>query len=213
MISGAILGLEVNQVNTSEERLTDDKWHAITHNDASYDERFFYAVKTTGIFCRPSCKSKAPRKENVRIFQKAEQALSANFRPCKRCRPTGQRLPDTEWVTQITQYIDKNYSEPLTLGILSDMCHGSPYHLQRTFKRVKGITPVEYVQQLRISIAMECLINSDQSISDIALTVGIANTPYFITLFRKITGHTPTNYRLLNRNKPNMEVLYSGSQN
>ncbi|SMF83190.1 AraC family transcriptional regulator, regulatory protein of adaptative response / methylphosphotriester-DNA alkyltransferase methyltransferase [Paenibacillus uliginis N3/975] len=177
------------------EYLSDEQWSAIINNDSSYDDQFFYAVRTTGIFCRPSCKSKAPMKSNVRIFQNAEQALSAHFRPCKRCKPTGERLPDREWVEQIEMYIDNNYAETITLEHLADICHGSPYHLQRTFKRVTGITPVEYVQQKRIEQAKQNLIYTDQSVSEISLNVGMANVPYFITLFKKKTGYTPKEYR------------------
>lgn len=206
--SGTVSDLKGNEntVDTSQRQLTDEKWKAIISNDKIYDDKFFYAVKTTGIFCRPSCKSKVPNKDNVRIFQNADEALSAHFRPCKRCKPTGERLPDHEWVAQITQYIDMNYSESLTLEILADMCHGSPYHLHRTFKRIKGITPVQYVQQIRITKAMEYLIHSDKAIADIALSVGVPNTSYFITLFKKITGHTPTEYREISRNKYTAEV-------
>ncbi|WP_246315766.1 bifunctional transcriptional activator/DNA repair enzyme AdaA [Paenibacillus foliorum] len=176
--------------------MTEEKWQAIILNDATYNDQFIYAVKTTGIFCKPSCKSRVPNKMNVRVFHNAKQALSANFRPCKRCKPTGERLPDHDWVDQITQYMDNNFSETLTLANLADICHGSPYHLHRTFKRIKGITPVEYVQQMRINKAIEYLIHTDKSIADIAFSVGISNTPYFITLFKKKTGHTPTDYRL-----------------
>jgi AraC family transcriptional regulator of adaptative response / methylphosphotriester-DNA alkyltransferase methyltransferase len=193
----------ISHVNTDaggEEHLTEESWEAIIGNDASCDDLFFYAVKTTGIFCRPSCKSRPPKKENVRIFQHAEQALSAHYRPCKRCKPTGERLPDQEWVDQITQYIDNTFSEKLTLKTLADMCHGSPYHLHRTFKRITGKTPVQYVQQTRISRASEYLKNSDLAVTDVAVAVGIPNTPYFITLFKQVTGHSPTAYRQLNRN-------------
>lgn len=193
-------------METREERLTDETWDAIRRNDASYDDKFFYAVKTTGIFCRPSCKSKAPKKENVRIFRNTEEALAADFRPCKRCKPTNQRLPDHEWVNQITKYIDTNYSATLTLGALADHCHGSLYHLHRTFKRITGKTPIEYVQQVRIKKAMESLIDSDRTIADIAATVGISNTSYFITLFKKKTGYTPTDYRQLNNDKPTIDL-------
>lgn len=95
------------------DRLSDEIWKAIVSNDASYDNVFFYAIRTTGIFCKPSCKSRIPKKENVYIFQNAEEALSANFRPCKRCKPTDERLPDQTWVDQITDYIDRHYPENL----------------------------------------------------------------------------------------------------
>lgn len=86
-------------------------------------------MKSTGIFCRPSCKSRIPNRNNVRIFHHAEQALSENFRPCKRCKPNGITLPNEEWVEQIKDYIEKHYDESLTLDMLAEMCHGSPFHL------------------------------------------------------------------------------------
>lgn len=181
-----------------EELLKEEQWQAILQNDASYNDKFLYAVKTTGIFCRPSCKSKAPKRENVLIFQNAQQALVAEFRPCKRCKPTGERLPDKEWVAVMTHYIDNNYSESITLETLADMCHGSPYHLHRTFRKVMGITPVDYIQNKRISKASEYLLHTERTVTDIALTVGMPNTPYFITLFKKKTGYTPTQFRELN---------------
>ncbi|MCY9136406.1 bifunctional transcriptional activator/DNA repair enzyme AdaA [Bacillus atrophaeus] len=182
-----------------KKNLPDEKWNAIVNNDSSYDGEFYYAVKTTGIFCRPSCKSRVPNKENVRIFQTAEQALGENFRPCKRCKPNGLRLPDEDWVTQIKEFIDCSYSESLTLDKLADMCHGSPYHLQRTFKKAEGITPLEYIQKKRIAAAAQYLELTDQSIRKIGLAVGIPNTAHFATLFKKRTGYTPTKYRQIKR--------------
>lgn len=191
--------------DTSLPQLTDEKWRAIVCNDTAYDGSFFYGVKTTRIFCRPSCKSKAPNRENVRLFADARQALSARFRPCKRCRPTGQRVPDREWVEQIKQHIDSHYKERLTLESLADACHGSPYHLHRTFKRVQGVTPMEYVQQTRIQAAQERLMQTDQPIAAIASAVGMPNTPYFVTLFKRRTGRTPTEYRQMNPFQPSEE--------
>ncbi|MFJ5764568.1 bifunctional transcriptional activator/DNA repair enzyme AdaA [Lysinibacillus sp. NPDC093210] len=187
--------------------MTESKWQAIINNDASYNNQFFYAVKTTGIFCKPSCKSRVPKKENVRIFQNAEQALQANFRPCKRCKPTNEKLPDSEWVALITENIDKNFIEKLTLETLADIAHGSPYHLHRTFKKITGTTPVEYIQQVRLNVAKEYLIQTNKTIADISICVGIPNTSYFITLFRKKTGQTPTQYRENNRSLKKMEEI------
>ncbi|MCH1625248.1 bifunctional transcriptional activator/DNA repair enzyme AdaA [Ferdinandcohnia quinoae] len=182
-------------METDRTLMTDEKWEAIISNDASYNGEFFYAVKTTGIFCKPSCKSRVPKRDNVRIFQHAEQALAEQFRPCKRCKPTNERLPDHEWIAVVTKYIDKNFNEKLTLEFLAEVSHGSPYHLHRTFKRITGQTPVEYIQGIRIGHAKELLIQTDRATSEIALSVGLQNVPYFITLFKKKTGYTPLEFR------------------
>ncbi|MGG2073735.1 bifunctional transcriptional activator/DNA repair enzyme AdaA [Lysinibacillus irui] len=187
------------QILIDGEMMTDEKWQAIINNDTAYNNQFFYAVKSTGIFCKPSCKSRVPKKENVYIFQNAEQALRANFRPCKRCKPTNENLPDSEWVDLITAYIDQHFTEKLTLDSLASICHGSPYHMHRTFKKIKGITPVEYIQQVRVHTAKKILIQTNKAIGDIAISVGMTNTPYFITLFKKKTGLTPAQFRQMSK--------------
>lgn len=184
----------------SKEIISDEHWQALIENDASYNGLFFYAVKTTGIFCKPSCKSRVPKKENVRIFQSAQEAIAANFRPCKRCKPTEQNLPEQEWINKITNFIDENYDDKLTLETLAEISHGSPYHLQRTFKKIIGLTPAEYIQEVRINKAKKLLIDSNFAVSEIARKTGIPNKPYFTTLFKKMTGETPAQYRMLNRN-------------
>lgn len=196
---------EVKNLMDQKIPLSEEQWKAVISNDKSYDGQFLYAVKTTGIFCRPSCKSKPPNKVNIRIFQTADQALAEHFRPCKRCKPTGQRLPDHEWVAIVTDYIDRNYTETLTLEILAEICHGSPYHLHRTFKRIKEITPVEYIQNIRIDKAKEYLVQTDKAIAEVGQHIGMNNTSYFITLFKKVTGFTPLNYRQINNKYSEVE--------
>ncbi|MDM5211141.1 bifunctional transcriptional activator/DNA repair enzyme AdaA [Peribacillus sp. NJ4] len=182
-------------MNPKKADIPNDYWKAIMDCDAAYDDQFLYGVKTTGIFCRPSCKSRVPNKENVKIFKNAKIALEDDFRPCKRCKPEGLNLPTEEWVEQIAEWIDTHYSEPLTLIRLADISHGSPYHLQRSFKRVKGISPTEYIQRLRLEKATRLLENSEQSIYEIGLAAGFSSTPYFITLFKRKMGNTPSGYR------------------
>lgn len=194
------LNLKMESDPLAPDSLSEEQWQAVVSNDASYDGHFFYAVKTTGIFCRPSCKSRPPKHENIGLFHTAEYALAAGYRPCKRCKPTGQRLPDEEWIAQVTDYIDTHYEQPLQLETLAAICHGTPYHLHRTFKKVKGITPVEYIQDKRIDKAKQELIMSTKPVSEVGDTIGLSNTPYFITLFKKKTGHTPASYR--NRHTP-----------
>lgn len=188
-------GFDGERPDIALQPVSDEQWTALANNDTAYDSQFFYAVKTTKIFCRPSCKSKLPNRDNICMFSTAEQALAASFRPCKRCKPTGERLPDEEWIELITTYIDAHYNAALTLELLAQLSHGSPYHLHRVFKKVTGITPVDYIQQARITRAKELLDNSRLSVAEIGAAVGLANTPYFITLFKKKTGQTPESYR------------------
>ena len=191
--------------NRNDNRLTDEKWQAIINNNVTYNNVFFYAVKTTGIFCKPSCKSRVPKRENVCIFQNVEQALQANFRPCKRCKPTNQKLPDSEWIAFVTNYIDNNLANKLTLEILADIAHGSPYHLHRTFKKITGVTSVEYIQQIRLNEAKKYLTQTNKTIAEISKCVGLPNTPYFITFFKDKTGHTPAQYRRLHQKRKTEE--------
>lgn len=137
-----------------------------------------------GYLCRPSCKSRAPKAENVLIFQHVEEALARKFRPCKRCKPTGERVPDQEWIYGITDYIEHHYAEPLTLDVLATVSHGSPYHLHRVFKRITGRTPVQYIQDKRITEARKLLEHTGLTVTDIGRHVGIPNSAYFITVFR-----------------------------
>jgi AraC family transcriptional regulator of adaptative response / methylphosphotriester-DNA alkyltransferase methyltransferase len=170
-------------------------WQAIVANDAAYDGTFYYAVTTTGVFCRPSCKSRLPKKENVRIFGDRQTAILENYRPCKRCRPDGMRLHDEEWTSLMTTYIEERYAEPLTLSILAEQFYASVYHLQRTFKRVKGVTPLTYLQQARIDAAKRLLVETDIAVNAIGVQVGIPNAAYFATLFQKKTGFSPSEFR------------------
>lgn len=179
--------------------LTPEKWRAIVENDSSYDGVFYYAVNTTGVFCRPSCKSRVPHIDNVRTFPNAQKALSEGYRPCKRCNPDGPLLPDEELCERTALIIGERYHEPLTLSVLAEMCHVSPFHLQRTFKRIKGVSPLEYISQKRICEAGKLLAASDETIAQIAAKVGIANADYFSALFKKKTGQTPTSFRQMKR--------------
>lgn len=191
-------------MNTSESIvLSDELWRAILQNDSSYDGIFYYAVETTGIFCRPSCKSRPPARKNVVIFRSAAQALRHSFRPCKRCKPENHKLPEEEWIEKAISLIKTRYAEPLTLSLLAELLHVSPYHLHRTFKRVKGITPADYMKQIRISRAMEALSQTNKPITEIAHDIGIMNSGHFATWFHKKTGFTPSEYRHLNSKERN----------
>lgn len=182
-------------------KVTAEQRKAIIENNKNYDGQFFYAVKTTKIFCRPSCKSRVPNFGNVTIFKRAEEALEAGYRPCKRCQSGDAHLPEEEWVMQTELYIQENYDKPLTLNELAHACHGSPYHLHRVFKSVKGITPLVYLQQIRMKHARRYLLETVLPIKEISRLVGITNPTRFTTLFKEKNHQTPHEFRKEYREK------------
>ena len=129
-----------------------ERWQAVVNRDKGYDGRFVVAVISTGIYCRPSCSSRRPKVENVRFFDTPVDAQSAGFRPCKRCSPDQSRLkePNLEVVEQICAVLAQPNSEIPTLAELSQQFNLSPYHLQRTFKRIVGVTPRQFAAAQRL---------------------------------------------------------------
>src|SRR4051794_34025873 len=120
--------------------------------DKSYDGRFVLAVRSTGIFCRPSCPARRPRRENVTFYDLPLDAQAAGFRACLRCRPLDNGSPEEQvkLVEQACRVIEAS-PERLNLEALGKEVGMSPFHLQRTFKRIMGITPRQYADARRSS--------------------------------------------------------------
>ncbi len=175
--------------------MLEEHWNAIIQCESSYDGHFFYAVKTTGIFCRPSCKSREPKKDNVLVFLTVDAAMEAGFRACKRCRPDQFRWPAEELVHKTKEYIDTYYSEPLTLGGIAKALHINQYHLHHVFKRIAGLTPVEYLRDKRLTEAKQLLQDTVLNVTEVAVSVGFISAAHFSTLFRKQFGLSPTTFR------------------
>src|SRR5215216_5407643 len=116
--------------NMNDER----RWQAVLEREAAMDGRFVYAVRSTGVYCRPSCPSRRPRRDQVAFFALPDAAERAGFRACRRCRPSQPAAPDaqTELVSQACRYIESHADDPLTLEDLGAQVNVSPHHLQRT---------------------------------------------------------------------------------
>src|SRR5260370_6909683 len=127
-------------------------WNAVLSRDASRDGSFVFAVSSPGIYCRPSCPARRPRREQVQFFQLPEAAEQAGFRACRRCHPrrTGNHDPQIELVRRVCAAINENDEQPLTLENLSANTGLSAHYLQRTFKDVMGITPRQYAESRRL---------------------------------------------------------------
>ncbi|WP_116135750.1 bifunctional DNA-binding transcriptional regulator/O6-methylguanine-DNA methyltransferase Ada [Trinickia diaoshuihuensis] len=170
-----------------------ERWDAVTHRDAQADGAFFYAVATTGIFCRPSCASRLPLRENVAFYGTADEARAAGFRPCKRCRPEG--LPrEMAIVERACAALDADPQARMTLAQLSEAVHLSPFHLQRLFKRVVGVSPREY-QAARRGAALRDALQRGEGVTRAALDAGFNSPSRLYDSVAGELGMAPSVYR------------------
>jgi AraC family transcriptional regulator, regulatory protein of adaptative response / methylated-DNA-[protein]-cysteine methyltransferase len=170
------------------------RWDAVCERDARADGSFFYGVSTTGVFCRPSCASRLPRRENVAFFATAEAARAAGFRECKRCRPGG--LPrELAVVERACAALDADPLVRITLAALSDAVHVSPFHLQRLFTRVVGVSPRQYQAAKRAEALRDALQRGDR-VTRAALDAGFSSpSRLYETAFTEL-GMVPSAYRM-----------------
>ena len=134
------------------ERLNETaRWEAVLGRDRGADGLFVYAVSSTGVYCRPSCPSRRPRRDRVAFFESPEDARRGGFRACLRCHPDAPAAADP-WIDRIRRacvYLGNVEGHP-SLATLAGQLGGSPYHLQRNFKRLVGVTPREYAEACRL---------------------------------------------------------------
>ena len=172
-----------------------ERWQAVANCDARYDGRFYYAVKSTGVFCRPSCTSKAPLRENVVYFDSPQQAQEAGYRPCKRCRPELTAYePMAEIANDAKAVIGRLYANKRTLSDELRKLGVSKRRMEQIYKQQFGMTPLQYADTLRIEDAKEQLRLPGSSVMDIAGSLGFESLTAFFAFFRKHTGITPGEY-------------------
>jgi AraC family transcriptional regulator of adaptative response/methylated-DNA-[protein]-cysteine methyltransferase len=167
---------------------------AVSERDAHFDGSFVYGVVTTGVYCRPSCKSRPAKAINIRFFVGPEAAESAGFRACKRCQPRASATSTAKLMQSLANYIDKNAEQPLSLGILSERAHLSPTNLQRTFKTVLGVSPKEYHDAARLRLLKKSL-KAGKSVLDAIGDAGFQSTSRIYGHATRNLGMTPSAYR------------------
>ncbi|USG64197.1 helix-turn-helix domain-containing protein [Brevibacillus ruminantium] len=177
--------------------MNEEIWRAVVECDPAYDGKFYYGVLTTGIFCKPSCKSRTPKREHVRIFATLDEAQRTGLRPCKRCQPhkTGWQSADEELTQRAEQLISECYTEPLTLREMAARLFISPYYLLRCFRRLRDCSPGQYLIRKRLEAARELLRGTSLSVAQVAHQVGFRNSAHFSHVFHQEMKQTPTEFR------------------
>jgi AraC family transcriptional regulator of adaptative response/methylated-DNA-[protein]-cysteine methyltransferase len=177
------------------EAADDPRWNAVVARDAARDGEFVFAVSSTGVYCRPSCAARRPRRENVQFFLKPEAAEQAGYRACLRCRPKSfSGNAESDAAKAICRFIEQHLDEPLTLDRLGKEFRQSPFHLQRRFKAVLGITPREYADSCRLRMLKRNLQAGD-SVTRAMYDAGYGSSSRLYEKTAAQLGMTPDKYR------------------
>ena len=173
----------------------DRRWQAIVERDKQFDGQFLYSVKTTGVYCRPSCGARLAKYENVQFHQTCEEAELAGFRACKRCKPKQNSQMENHLITvsNICRLIETS-EHKLSLQEMASSAGLSPYHFHRLFKSITGLTPMAYATAHRAKRIRQELSNSS-SVSQAIFDAGYNSTGRFYEESDALLGMTPTAYK------------------
>jgi AraC family transcriptional regulator, regulatory protein of adaptative response / methylated-DNA-[protein]-cysteine methyltransferase len=197
------------QIATHQPEMQVDRqvlWNAVLRRDATYDGQFVYGVRSTGIFCRPTCPSKRPEPKQVAFFSLPQAAQRAGFRPCRRCAPlekTGN--PHTAVVREVCRLIEEQGEETPTLQTLAVQVGLSPHYLQRVFKRTTGITPRQYADARRLD-QFKTALKSGDSVTTALYDAGYGSSSRLYEQTPRQLGMTPTTYQ---RGGLGMRIAYT----
>jgi len=179
-----------NQVVVEEQAM----WQAVQDRDSALDGKFVYAVRSTGVYCRPSCPSRRPGREQVAFYLSPDEARQAGFRACKRCSPDDAHAPQVDLAQRIAAYIQAHTDQPPTLEQLGQAFSLSPLHLQRMFKRVMGITPKQYAVALRVE-RFKGAVRDGESVTTAQNEAGFGSSSRLYERSQSHLGMTPATYR------------------
>src|SRR5437899_3050097 len=190
------------------EKLNDAaRWNAVVGHDRDADGLFVYAVRSTGVYCRPSCPSRRPRRDRVAFFETPAAARTAGFRACLRCKPDATVPVADPWVEKIRRacvYLSNVDGHP-ALATLAARVGGSPYHLQRNFKRLVGVSPREYAEACRLRKVKRRLRQGD-AVTGAMLDAGYGSSSRFYERAAPKLGMSPSTYR---RGGAGMSIRYT----
>jgi AraC family transcriptional regulator of adaptative response/methylated-DNA-[protein]-cysteine methyltransferase len=171
-------------------------WRAVLDRDRRADGRFVYAVRSTGIYCQPSCPSRRPARGNVTFFPTGPEAEREGYRPCRRCgEAVGERRGSAlRLVRKVCDLLQRHPMEPFTLSRLAESCAVSPFTLQRTFTRETGVSPRAYAESLRFGRLRQGL-RQERTVSSAAYAAGFGSSSRLYEAATSRLGMTPASYR------------------
>ncbi len=174
----------------------DPRWRAVIARNRAFDGKFYYSVRTTGVYCRPSCAARLAKPENVAFHPTCADAERAGFRPCKRCKPAqaGLREQQAATVAEICRTIEAA-DEPPSLAALARRAGLSPYHFHRVFKAVTGVTPKAYASAHRAKRIRDELTRPDTTVTAAIYDAGFNSNGRFCATSNDVLGMKPTDYR------------------
>ena len=167
-------------------------WAAFMRRDRGWDGQVIGAVKTTGIYCKPSCPARRPKRENVEFFATGKEARAAGYRPCLRCKPD-EVGRDREAVARAVKLIEHSEEAP-TLDLLATAVGYAPHHFQRIFKRDLGVSPAEYARALR-NRRTEAALKANGRVTDAVYDAGYSGPSSFYSDAKERLGMTPSAWR------------------
>jgi AraC family transcriptional regulator, regulatory protein of adaptative response / methylated-DNA-[protein]-cysteine methyltransferase len=173
---------------------TDRCWQILRNREVTAD--FFVGVLSTKIFCRTNCPSRPPKPENVRFFATTTEAQAAGLRACLRCRPLAAvgLDPNTERVRELCAFIEQHAAEPLSLAALGERAGLSPFHLQRSFKAIVGVTPKQYVDDCRMA-RLKSHLREQREVTEAIFEAGYGSLSRVYEKTDARLGMTPMEYR------------------
>jgi AraC family transcriptional regulator, regulatory protein of adaptative response / methylated-DNA-[protein]-cysteine methyltransferase len=181
--------------STQSAAVDEGRWNAVMARDAARDGEFVFAVSSTGVYCRPSCPARRPRRGNVQFFSGPEQAERGGYRACLRCKPKSfSGNAEANGAKAICRFIEQHLDEPLTLERLGKEFRQSPFHLQRRFKAALGITPREYADSCRMRMLKRNLQAGD-SVTRAMYDAGYGSSSRLYERTASQLGMTPDKYR------------------
>ena len=173
---------------------SDGRWRAVVERDVRADGTFVYAVSSTGIYCRPSCPSRRPREDRVRYFPTPAVAARAGFRPCRRCRPDGAASPPVARVERVRAWIDAHPDERPVLAKLATVAGVSPWHLQRHFTRLFGLSPRQYAAAARAR-RLKADLRAGKALTGALYDAGYGSPSRLYEEAPAVLGMSPRNYQ------------------